>query len=213
MPSASEPAIPRAAVTHLNRPNNGSIDALYVNQRSSYRSEKCWGPGTDCLWAIVVLDTNPIESGVTEIMGTTGRSTTRLQNLRRRAAAVLAATALLGTFGQLAPAEAAAARWVYVGREGYTIYDELTRSVPTYVNVNSIQGSRYDSFTITFQGRFGGRSGINRVNIGVVVDCTTYEAYADQFIVYFDRGSSDYDQTDGGELSERVQAKALSYCR
>jgi hypothetical protein len=138
------------------------------------------------------------------------RFTTRLH---RRAAAVAAATVLVGLGGQLAPAEAAAARWVYVGRESYTLYDTVTRNVPTYVNVNSIQGSRYDSFTITFQGRTAGRNGVNRVNMGVFVDCLSYEAYADQFIVYFGPGSSDYDQTDGGEVSDRVAAKALSYCR
>jgi hypothetical protein len=104
-------------------------------------------------------------------------------------------------------------RWVYVGREPFVINDGARISIPTYVNTNSIEGDRYDTFTITFQARFGGKQGINRVNVGVIVDCNEGSAYADQFYIYYSKGSSDYDRTDGGDISPRVQNRALSYCR
>jgi hypothetical protein len=112
----------------------------------------------------------------------------------------------------ISPASARAARWVSVGKERFTVNGNATILVPTYVNVNSIEGDRNDSFTITFQARYKGRQGINRVNVGVVVECSAGSAYADQFIVYYDAGSTDYDQLDGGDLSPRIESKAVSYC-
>ncbi len=139
---------------------------------------------------------------------TDSRRTTR----RTRVLALLATSlvALIG-FGA-SPASAAKARWVYVGKEQFTINDETAR-IATYVNTGSIVGDRTDSYTITFQARFAGRLGINRVNVGVVVDCQNGEAYADQFIVYYSKGSDDYEVYDGGDISDRIQTRALSYCR
>jgi hypothetical protein len=136
-------------------------------------------------------------------------------SLRTRFAKVAVATVLAGSAGGIvhAPvAQAAAPRWVLVGKENFTI-DGNTAKVPTYVNTNSIVGDRYDTFTVTFQGRFAGKYGINRVNVGVIVDCENDEAYADQFYVYYSAGSSDYERYDGGDISPRVQSRALSYCR
>jgi hypothetical protein len=119
----------------------------------------------------------------------------------------------IGTTLALAPsASAAAPRWVLVGKETFTI-DGNTTKVPTYVNTNSIVGDRYDTFTITFQGRFAGKYGVNRVNVGVIVDCEDAQAYADQFYVYYSSGSGDYERYDGGDISPRIQTRALSYCR
>lgn len=112
----------------------------------------------------------------------------------------------------MAPAASAAVRWVLVGKESFTI-DGHTTKVPTYVNTASIVGDRYDTFTVTFQGRFAGKYGINRVNVGVIVDCESNKAYADQFYVYYSAGSADFEQYDGGDISPRIQARALSYCR
>jgi hypothetical protein len=125
----------------------------------------------------------------------------------------LSVAAFVGIVLSASPATAAKARWVYVGRESYTINDRTTTSVQTYVNAASIEGDRTDSFTITFQGRYAGRRGIDRVNIGVIVDCNTGDAYADQFYVYYGKGSSDFERTDGGDISPRVAGRALSYCR
>ncbi len=133
---------------------------------------------------------------------------------RTRLAHVLAA-ALIATSGAAAfhaPAASAAVRWVLVGKESFTINGRTTK-VPTYVNTASIVGDRYDQFTVTFQGRFAGKYGVNRVNVGVIVDCENYEAYADQFYVYYSAGSSDYEQIDGGDISPRIESRALSYCR
>ena len=133
-----------------------------------------------------------------------------------RAVAATLALLMLATIGTtlvLTPsASAAAARWVLVGKESFTI-DGNTSKVPTYVNTNSIVGDRYNTFTITFQGRFAGKYGINRVNVGVIVDCEDNQAYADQFYVYYSSGSSDYERYDGGDISPRIQSRALSYCR
>ena len=133
-----------------------------------------------------------------------------------RAVAATLALLMLATIGTtlvLTPsASAAAARWVLVGKESFTI-DGNTSKVPTYVNTNSIVGDRYNTFTITFQGRFAGKYGINRVNVGVIVDCEDNLAYADQFYVYYSSGSSDYERYDGGDISPRIQSRALSYCR
>jgi hypothetical protein len=136
----------------------------------------------------------------------------RTRSTRTRIITLIAAAlvAFIG-FGA-SPASAAAARWVLVGKEQFTINDEVAR-VNTYVNTASIVGDRTDSYTITFQARFAGRLGINRVNVGVVVDCYNGEAYADQFIVYYSKGSSDYEVYDGGDISARIQTRALSYCR
>jgi hypothetical protein len=111
------------------------------------------------------------------------------------------------------PASAVAPRWVYVGKENFAVNGEDSITVPTYVNTNSINGDRYDVFTITFQARYGGRQGINRVNVGVIVDCNDATAYADQFIIYYGKGSSDVDQVDGGDISPRIAARAVSFCR
>jgi hypothetical protein len=131
---------------------------------------------------------------------------------------IVAFGALMLLFGAMVltppPADAASGpRWVYVGREPFVINDGARISIPTYVNTNSIEGDRYDTFTITFQARFGGKQGINRVNVGVIVDCNEGSAYADQFYIYYTKGSSDFDRTDGGDISPRVQNRALSYCR
>jgi hypothetical protein len=112
----------------------------------------------------------------------------------------------------LPAADAAAARWVYVGLERFTVNGSVS-SIRTYVNTASIVGDRNDSFTITFQARYAGRRGIDRVNVGVIVDCLDENAYADQFYVYYSAGSSDYERTDGGDISDRIQRRALSYCR
>ncbi len=135
-----------------------------------------------------------------------------IRNLRIRRLATVVAVSLVMLIGLSAtPASAKAPRWVYVGKETFTI-DYESAVVPTYVNTNSIVGDRSESYTVTFQARFKGRNGINRVNVGVIVDCLNYEAYADQFIVYYTKGSDDYDQYDGGELSPRITSRALSYC-
>ncbi len=128
------------------------------------------------------------------------------------AATTLASCAALGLTVVNAPAASAAVRWVLVGKESFTINGRTTK-VPTYVNTASIVGDRYDTFTVTFQGRFAGKYGVNRVNVGVIVDCENYEAYADQFYVYYSAGSSDYEQIDGGDISPRIESRALSYCR
>jgi hypothetical protein len=106
-----------------------------------------------------------------------------------------------------------AARWVYVGKEPFLVNGGPSTLIPTYVNTNSIVGDRYDSFTITFQARYAKRQGIDRVNVGVIVDCNEQEAYADQFYIYYSKKSSDYERTDGGDLSPRIRLRALSYCR
>lgn len=131
---------------------------------------------------------------------------------RLTAATALACCAALGLTVVNAPAASAVVRWVLVGKETFTINGHTTK-VSTYVNTASIVGDRYDTFTVTFQGRFAGKYGVNRVNVGVVVDCENYEAYADQFYVYYSAGSSDYEQIDGGDISPRIQTRALSYCR
>jgi hypothetical protein len=137
-------------------------------------------------------------------------------NTRRRILAGLLATSAIASLASLfvtPPASAAGKpRWVYVGKELFTV-NGSTSTVATYVNTNSIEGSRFDTFTITFQARYAGRKGINRVNVGVIVDCENSDAYADQFYVYYSPGSSDFERTDGGEISQRVRNRALSYCR
>jgi hypothetical protein len=126
----------------------------------------------------------------------------------------LATVAILGLGGVTQPASAASGpRWVYVGKEPFVVNGNPRILVATYVNTNSIEGDRYDTFTVTFQARFAGRQGINRVNVGVIVDCNEGSAYADQFYVYYSKGSSDFERTDGGDLSPRVTNRALSYCR
>ncbi len=135
----------------------------------------------------------------------------------KRVFAVIASLTVLSivglTLGAASPASGASPRWVYVGKERFTVNDNPTISVPTYVNTNSIEGDRSDTFTITFQARYAGRQGVNRVNVGVIVDCEDASAYADQFYVYYSKGSSDFDRIDGGDLSPRIQSRALSYCR
>jgi hypothetical protein len=123
------------------------------------------------------------------------------------------ATAILSSVGFVAtPASAVKARWVLVGKEVFTI-DGDTAKVPTYVNTNSIVGNQADNFTITFQARFNGKFGINRVNVGVVVDCYNEDANPDQFIIYYSPGSSDYVVYDDGEITSRMYKRALSFCR
>jgi hypothetical protein len=131
----------------------------------------------------------------------------------KRTLALIASLTVFSILLAASPASAIAPRWVYVGKENFAVNGEDSITVPTYVNTNSIVGDRYDTFTITFQARYGGRQGINRVNVGVIVDCNDASAYADQFIVYYGKGSSDYDQVDGGDISPRIQARAVSYCR
>jgi hypothetical protein len=122
--------------------------------------------------------------------------------------------ALIIGSGALAPLQSeAAVRWVYVGKEPFLVDGNPQLLIPTYVNTNSIEGDRYDTFTVTFQARYAGKQGIDRVNVGVVVDCNEYEAYADQFYVYYSKRKSDYVRTDGGDLSQRIRTRALSYCR
>ncbi len=138
--------------------------------------------------------------------------TTKSPSRTARLTAAFLATMIFGIAGLgAAPANAGKARWVLVGRESFTIEGDTVR-VPTYVNTGSIVGDRSDSFTITFQGRFSGKLGINRVNVGVVVDCYNGDAYSDQFIVYYSAGSNDYQVYEGGDVSDRIQSRALSYC-
>jgi hypothetical protein len=121
--------------------------------------------------------------------------------------AFFASLAVIGT-----PASSAkAARWVLVGRE-YIDVGFAGATVPTYVNTNSIVPDGDNTFTITFQGRFAGRRGIDRVNIGVIVDCEIGGAYADQYYVYFSKNKFDYERSDGGTISPRLRNRALSYC-
>jgi hypothetical protein len=129
----------------------------------------------------------------------------------RRFVTVVAASLVLMIGLGATPASAVPARWIYVGKESFSIEGEAT-VVPVYVNRNSIDGDRNEGFTITFQARYKGRKGVNRVNMGVVVDCVDYNAYADQFIVYYGAGSSDFDTYTDGYLSPQVTNKALSYC-
>ncbi len=144
---------------------------------------------------------NPFARKISRVMATTV------------ATVALLTLTTIGTTVAVAPsASAAAPRWVLVGKETFTI-DGNTTKVPTYVNTNSIVGNRSDTFTITFQGRFAGKYGVNRVNVGVIVDCEDNQAYADQFYVYYSSGSSDYERYDGGDISPRIQSRALSYCR
>jgi hypothetical protein len=133
--------------------------------------------------------------------------------VRSRIAKLLLITTIVGIGSTAGHASAAAKkpRWVYVGRELFTINDG-SATVPTYVNTGSIEGDRSDSFTITFQARYAGRRGIDHVNIGIIVDCNDVNAYAEQFYVYYSKNKSDYDRTDGGEISDRVRSRALSYC-
>ncbi len=117
----------------------------------------------------------------------------------------------IGLATESASAAAKKPRWVYIGRELFTINDG-SATVPTYVNTGSIEGDRSDSFTITFQARYAGRRGIDHVNVGIIVDCNDFSAYAEQFYVYYSKNKNDYDRTDGGDLSDRVRSRALSYC-
>jgi hypothetical protein len=135
------------------------------------------------------------------------------QTTRRFRASGLAVLAAVMLFTGLAatPASAGKARWVLVGKELFTIDGESAR-VPTYVNTGSIVGDRSDSYTVTFQARFAGKLGINRVNVGVVVDCENGDANSDQFIVYYSAGSDDSETYYGGDISPRIQQRALSYC-
>ncbi len=142
----------------------------------------------------------------------TTRTTRSIRSTRTRRFVTVVAASLVMVLGVSAsPASAKAARWVYVGRESFSIEDEPT-VVPVYVNTNSLVGDRNEGFTITFQARYKGRKGVNRVNMGVIVDCIDYTAYADQFIVYYGSGSSDYDVYNDGTLSQQVVNKAVSYC-
>jgi hypothetical protein len=132
--------------------------------------------------------------------------------IRKQIAALLLSVAALSAVFSAAPASAApAARWLFVGRENFTIND-TTAYVPTYVNANSIEGDQYDVFTITFQARYNGRNGINRVNVGVIVDCTNYTAVAEQFYVYYGKSSRNFDRLYGGDLSDTIMDEARSYC-
>jgi hypothetical protein len=110
-----------------------------------------------------------------------------------------------------APADAAPRpRWSYVGRYDFTV-DYDTTSVPMYLNLNSREGSG-DYFTLTYQARYRGRDGIDRVNIGVIVDCYSWTAEADQMYVYFSKNKYDYTWYEGGYISDSWQADALSHC-
>jgi hypothetical protein len=124
---------------------------------------------------------------------------------------VVLSTLILLTGLGIAPASAGKARWVLVGKELFTIDGESAR-VPTYVNTGSIVGDRFDTYTVTFQARFAGKLGINRVNVGVVVDCVNDDANSDQFIVYYSAGSDDSETYYGGDISPRIRQRALSYC-
>jgi hypothetical protein len=136
-------------------------------------------------------------------------ATTRKSNrFAKVALLVVTITAVLG----VVPASAAGARWSLVGKEKFNI-DGIVATVPTYVNTNSVTGDRTDQFTVTFQGRFNGRKGIDHVNIGVIVDCGSESAYADQYYVYYSKNKSDYTRTDGGDISTRIENRALSFCR
>jgi hypothetical protein len=118
---------------------------------------------------------------------------------------------VIGVSTIAAPADAAPrARWSYVGRYQFTVEDETT-NVPLYLNVNSFEGS-YDYFTLTYQARYNGRTGIDRVNIGVVVDCNDWTAEADQMYVYYSKNKYDYVHYEGGFISDSWQADALSHC-
>ncbi len=133
-------------------------------------------------------------------------------SIMKRSRALVALALFLAPMFSTGAASAAAPRWVYVGKERFSVNDNAALLIPTYVNTNSIVGDRSDSFTITFQARYGGRQGINRVNVGVIVDCQDSGAYADQFYVYYSKGSSDYERTDGGDITDRIVRRALSYC-
>jgi hypothetical protein len=131
-----------------------------------------------------------------------------------RSLASIAATAVFCLALVPAPLASAAAkaRWSYVGAEAFTV-DGKRSVVPTYVNSNSIEGDRSGAFTVTFQARYPSRRAINRINVGVVVDCNAGDAVADQFLVYYSPGSKNVARTEGGEISERVRSRALSFCR
>jgi hypothetical protein len=139
----------------------------------------------------------------------TARSTRSTRT--RRCATVVAASLIMVLGISESPASARAAKWVLVGKDSFTI-DGQTTVVPVYVNSTSIVGDRNSDFTITFQGRFKGRRGINRINISVYTDCVAGDASADQFDVYYTAGTDDYEIYTAGDLSPIVSNKALSYC-
>jgi hypothetical protein len=134
------------------------------------------------------------------------------REVTRRLKPLLAITTFALFSAMVIPAsEAKSARWVLVGREFIDV-GSASANVPTYVNTNSIVSEGDNSFTITFQGRFNGRRGIDRVNIGVIVDCEIGGAYADQYYVYYSKNKFDYERSDGGTISNRLRNRALSYC-
>ena len=134
------------------------------------------------------------------------------QRVKAASTAALAASAALAMVWATSAGARVPPRWVLVGRERFSVNGRFA-TVPTYVNTNSIEGDRFDSFTVTFQARYNGRQGIDRVNVGAIVDCQQETVSAEQFYVYYGAGSTDFDRTDGGELSARVTNRALSYCR
>jgi hypothetical protein len=148
--------------------------------------------------------------------GTTVTTPTRPRIITLRITKLIVAfvaTTILGSIGLVTPpASAVKARWVLIGKEVFTI-DGDTAKVPTSINTNSITGDQTDTFTITFQARFNGKLGINRVNVGVVVDCYNEDANPDQFIIYYSPGSNDYTVYDDGEITARMFNRALSFCR
>jgi ABC-type phosphate transport system substrate-binding protein len=134
------------------------------------------------------------------------------RRLRKAMIVTTLTTAALGAFSAMSTTTASAsnrADWSFVGRDQIKI-DGITSTVPTYVNQNSIEGSR-DNFTITYQARYRGRQGIDRVNIGVVVDCVNSTAEIDQMYVYRNRGNH-YDYYTSGVLGAMLTSDAFSHC-